>query len=175
MALLRPKVHRNPEFAPTHFKAASGTMEILTALPTDLQSLASLAAWSGNLEAGGCGVWEEVREAELTPSPREYGQTLNCESRSPSLAHGASTMQASFALALGQVISVHNLKSGMFNSQHQRKTVHARDKLIRSKQLQGQIRSGRDPHEHDVNTYAGRKVAPSRPAASRPFILQKHQ
>lgn len=39
-------------------------------LPTDLESLPSLAARSENLEAGGCGVWEEVRERVLTPTPQ---------------------------------------------------------------------------------------------------------
>ena len=39
-----------------------GSVEILTDLPADLESLPSLAAWSLDLEAGDCGVWEEVRE-----------------------------------------------------------------------------------------------------------------
>lgn len=53
-----------------HFQALSGPMEILTDLPTDLESLSPLTTGSGDLEAGGCGVWEEGREGVLTPTPR---------------------------------------------------------------------------------------------------------
>lgn len=65
-----PKSTESLNLLPTKFKAAPGTVETLMELPTDLESLPSLAARSENLEAGGCGVWEEVRERVLTQTPR---------------------------------------------------------------------------------------------------------
>lgn len=44
----------------------------------------------------------------------------SCASGSPNLAHRASITQANFALARGRVTSVHNLKSGTFNTRCQR-------------------------------------------------------
>lgn len=54
----------------TNFKAASGTVEMLTDLLADLESLPSLITLSGEPEAGGRGVWEEVMEGVLTLTPR---------------------------------------------------------------------------------------------------------
>ena len=50
----------------TDFKAASGTVEMLMDLLPDLESLPSLITLSGEPEAGGRGVWEEVMEGVLT-------------------------------------------------------------------------------------------------------------
>lgn len=44
-----PKSTETLNLFPTNFKVASGTVEILTNLPTDLESLPSLAAWSRDL------------------------------------------------------------------------------------------------------------------------------
>ena len=54
----------------TDFKAASGTVEMLMDLLPDLESLPSLITLSGEPEAGGRGVWEEVMEGVLTLTPR---------------------------------------------------------------------------------------------------------
>lgn len=64
-----PKSKETLNLLQTNFKAASGTVGILMDLPTDLKSLPFLAARSETLEAGGCGVWEEVREGVLTLTP----------------------------------------------------------------------------------------------------------
>lgn len=56
-----PKSAETLNLLPTS-KATLGSIEILTDLPTDLKSLPSLAAWSWVLDAGDCGIWEEVRK-----------------------------------------------------------------------------------------------------------------
>lgn len=64
-----PKSTETLNLLQTNFKAASGSVETLTDLPTGLASLPSLAACSGDLEAGDCGIWEVGREGVLTLTP----------------------------------------------------------------------------------------------------------
>ena len=55
----RPKSTETLNLLQINFKAASGSLEILTHLPADPESLPSLPAWSWDLEAGesrDCGV-----------------------------------------------------------------------------------------------------------------------
>lgn len=64
-----PKSTETLNLLQTNFKAASGSVETLTDLSTGLASLPSLAACLGDLEAGGCGIWEGEKKGMLTLTP----------------------------------------------------------------------------------------------------------
>lgn len=65
-----PKSTETLNLLQTNFRAASGTVEMLTDLLTDLESLPTLITLSGEPEAGGHGVQEEVMQGVLTLTPR---------------------------------------------------------------------------------------------------------
>ena len=151
-----PKSTETLNLLQTNFRAASGTVEMLMDLLTDLESLPSLITLSGEPEAGGHGVQEEVMEGVLTLTPRN------------SVRHELSVWHIGNPRCR-QALFWHWGRRSVYVRQKVKCSMHSPKDLPC---LGQSSKKNKHPHKNKsdlaetqagMTTYAGRKLAPSEP------------